>query len=90
MKDFFKTNWPGVLIIVMLLFGGGLIIRNNEVFLFKTKLAWMASDYSIKHKDNRAYIWFADKHSYIKMLFSFKPMEFNAWFTPEEMAEITK
>lgn len=69
-------------------------IRNNKVFTFREYIIDRAYDemLSILHKDidkyesmhkewNKIY----DRHSYNKMLVSFKPLKSEHWFTEEEV-----
>lgn len=37
-----------------------------------------------------AYIWFSDKWTFDRMLYSFKPLKLEYWFTEEEIREIKR
>lgn len=68
-----------------------ILIRNHAVYSFQAQLISMAYDYEVRHlctPHNDAFNWFSDKHSYCDMLFSFKPLKLESWFTEEELEEI--
>lgn len=54
----------------------------------------MAYAYNVQQIDkgnldfDDAYKWFESKHSYTRMVFSFKPLTLEAWFTQEEIEKI--
>lgn len=71
-----------------------ILIRNEKVFVFRTYILDRAHNellrilyedidkYESMHKEwNKIY----DRHSYNKMLFSFKPLKSEHWFTEEEI-----
>ena len=71
-----------------------IFIRNEKVFVFRMYIIDRAYDellrishedidkYESMHKEwNKIY----DRHSYNKMLFSFKPLKWEHWFTKEEI-----
>lgn len=71
-----------------------ILIRNEKVFVFRTYILDRAYNellrilyegidkYESMHKEwNKIY----DRHSYNKMLFSFKPLKSEHWFTEEEI-----
>lgn len=37
----------------------------------------------------KAYDWFMDKYTYEQMLYSFKPLKIESWYTEEEIKRIT-
>lgn len=71
-----------------------ILIRNEKVFVFRAYILGRAYDelLSILHEDIDKYEsmhkeWdkIYDRHSYNKMLFSFKPLKSEHWFTAEEI-----
>ena len=65
--------------------------RNERVCLFREMLSDMAYEYQMRHiYDSRknAFQWFCNKHSYGEMLYSFKPLKLEYWFTEIELYEI--
>lgn len=71
-----------------------ILIRDEKVFVFRTYILDRAHNellrilyedidkYESMHKEwNKIY----DRHSYNKMLFSFKPLKLEHWFTKEEI-----
>lgn len=69
-------------------------IRNDKVFTFRKYIIYRAYNEmsSILHKDIDKYEsmyeeWdkIYDRHPYYKMLFSFKPLKSEHWFTEEEI-----
>ena len=51
----------------------------------------MSYNYDMRniHTDSdSAFDWFADKHSYLRLLFSFKPLTLECWFTKDELRKI--
>lgn len=69
-------------------------IRNEKVFVFRTYILDRAYDelLRISHEDIDKYEsmhkeWdkIYDRHSYNKMLFSFKPLKSEHWFTEKEI-----
>lgn len=73
-----------------------LLIRNNKVYEFRNYLIDLACKYNCNEiaKGNLDYIsayeWFVDKYTYDKMLFSFKPLKLESWYTKEEIEEMQK
>lgn len=71
-----------------------LLIRNEEVGAFRTRINTMSYTYNIRHKlssgecKDDAYEWFYDKFDYDDMLFSDKPLTLEAWYTKEEIIRI--
>ena len=83
------------IILALLVFGWiasfYILIRNQLVFRFFTKLINMSHEYELRHlleHHNDAFEWFCDKHSYNRMLFSLKPLKLKYWFSDEEIKEI--
>lgn len=71
-----------------------IVIRNEKVFTFRNYILDRAYDemLHISHEDSDKYKsmhkeWdkIYDRHSYNKMLFSFKPLKLEHWFTKEEI-----
>lgn len=63
--------------------------RNDKVLQFSFMIIDMCHEYAVRHNYALdAYDWFDGKHSYEKMLFSFKPLTLEAWFTKEELDKI--
>lgn len=87
-----------LLIILILLLSGSIYIlfRNDKVFKFCRTLIEYSYEYSIRRVNELnfdyedPYDWFACKHTYDRMLFSFKPLKLEYWFTKEELEEIKK
>jgi len=72
-------------------------IRNEKVHGYFNALIELASRYEDKRiKDGigflengeGAYSWFVGKHSYSRLLFSFKKLTLSNWFTEEEITKI--
>lgn len=70
--------------------------RNNKVAAFRGKLIDMSSEYNKRRINEHdfdykcAYEWFLNKYTYKRMLYSFKPLKLEAWFTEEEIKEINR
>lgn len=71
-----------------------IVIRNEKVFVFRAYILGRAYDELLRilHKDIDKYEsmyeeWdkIYDRHSYNKMVFSFKPLKSEHWFTEEEI-----
>lgn len=57
-----------------------LLLRNGKVYDFRTKIIESANLANYREVKK-----LHDKYSYEKMLFSFKPLKLEAWFTEEEI-----
>ena len=96
-----------ILLIVLfnaLLAGFYLLIRNNNVCMFRITLNHLAGDLVINYIDsfendkeftqhyseyeclNKASEHLRNKYTYDQMLFSFKPLRLESWFTEDELS----
>lgn len=69
------------------------IYRNDRLLLFKFHIVHLCTVYDILHpvelnSEEDAFKWFEEKYTYNQMLFSFKPLKLEAWYTPEEISKI--
>lgn len=69
------------------------IYRNDKVADFRRALLGMASQSAQKAIKHRRLDWcepydLLDKYSYVRMLYSFRPLTLEAWYTEEEIAVI--
>lgn len=71
-----------------------ILIRNEKVFVFRPYILGRAYDELLRilHEDidkcksmHKEWDKIYDRHSYNKMLFSFKPLKSEQWFTEEEI-----
>lgn len=73
-----------------------ILYRNKKTYNFRMEISEMCYDYNdrrIKERDlnfKSAYEWFYEKYSYEKMLYSFKPLKLEVWFTEKELEEINR
>lgn len=69
-----------------------MLLRNNKVFSFKLLLSELAYEYEMRHLLEQtgisAYEWFANKYSYEDMMWSFKKLRLEDWYTEEEIYKI--
>lgn len=74
-------------------------IRIYKVAVFRRKLLNMSHEYNHRRiveggfrfdTDKNAYMWFSDKWTFSQMLFSFKPLKLEYWFTEDELKEINR
>lgn len=84
-------------ILLFLLFLSFYILhRNNKVYDFCMMLSKMSYNYNMRRIDEGrydetdAYEWFAEKYTYFRFLYSFKPLKLEKWFTEEELSTINK
>lgn len=66
-------------------------IRIKYVHAFLNKASDMAYEYEVRHVQDPhddAFLWFAHKHSYERVLFSLKPLKLEYWYTKEELEKI--
>lgn len=75
-----------IIIIVLSILNLYFIKRNNKVYDFRMRIidlthSGIMLDEELFYK--RMYL--SDKHSYNKMLYSFKPLKLEYWYTPEEI-----
>lgn len=82
-----------VILCIFLAASGYTLARNHFVWKFRGKIIDLCHEHNIrKLKEGldyeSAYEWFYDKHSYYKMVFSFKPLELEYWWTKEEIERL--
>ena len=70
-----------------------LLVRNYMVYNFEVMLIDLSHEWNIRHIEefsvsDNAFRWFSDKYTYNQLLFSFKPLKLEAWFTEEELDKI--
>lgn len=81
------TFWLGVFLMV---FGGLIGIRNNKVGSFRSYLLNLCGKAANKYGDDwRKPYRIYGKHSYYRMLYSFKPLKLEKWFTDDEIKILT-
>lgn len=70
------------------------VFRNFLVYEFQMALLSMAYNYNNRRLQSGildfedAIDWFFDKHSYSSMVFSFKPLKLEYWYSEEELKRI--
>ena len=85
-----------IILLIFLLVCVYFLIRTSRVLDFRCLLIEYACQYNIRRllelnfNYNDAYKWFFDKHSYNRMLFSFRALKLENWFTKEELEEIKR
>lgn len=74
-----------------------LLKRNNKVYSFRCEITHLCHKYNIRMIDERtydssntAYDRFLEKYTYEDMLFSFKKLTLENWFTEEEIKELVE
>lgn len=69
---------------------GYVLARNFQVAKFRNKVVDLCYEYNLRHlsSDDSAYVWFYGKVSPNKMLYSFKPLELEHWYTKEEIEKL--
>lgn len=69
---------------------GYVFVRNYYVGKFRCKVINLCHEHNLRHllSDDSAFGWFYDKVSYNKMLYSFKPLELEYWWTKEEIERL--
>lgn len=72
-----------------------LLFRNLSVYTFRKELLKLTSKYQTRHmmdekwnKNGGAWEWFLGKYTYDDMMFSFKRLRLESWYTKEEIEEI--
>jgi hypothetical protein len=70
-----------VVVIFIALLGIILAVRNYRVYCFRCEIIGMRHYCSDPYKSRRIYL----KYSYEDMLYSFKPLKLESWFTEEEI-----
>lgn len=79
------------IIIFLLIANSYILVRNEFVYRFAKRIAKMSYDYNLRHlltDNDDAFDWFTGKHSYLRLLFSFKPLTLECWFTKDELRKI--
>lgn len=79
-----------VFLIALWILCGYVLARNFQVGKFRSKVINLCYEHNLRHilSDDSAYVWFYDKVSYNKMLYSFKPLELESWWTKEEIERL--
>ena len=74
-----------------------LLIRNNKVYKFRTRLFYKLLKYGdrrIAEGDFTSYYKmvsiFMYRYSYERMVFSFRPLKLESWFTEDEIKELNR
>lgn len=78
---------------IVLFFGIFIIARNNQIYYFRAFILDLSASYCRRHIEEdckSAFDWFYGKWNYEQMLFSFKPLKLEYWFTDEEIREIQR
>ena len=70
-----------------------ILIRNEFVCKSQNRIIDLSHDYNIRHietytDETCAFRWFQGKYTYTQMVFSFKPLKLEAWYTKEEIKRI--
>lgn len=79
-----------IILVVLLVCLFYIQIRNSRVYSFFNEILHLASKTARKRIDEHRADWedvydLVDKHTYESMLFSFKPLKLEAWYTEEEI-----
>lgn len=74
---------------------GYALVRNYYVGKFRHKIINLCYEHNLRRIDDSlfydsAFGWFYDKVSYNKMLYSFKPLVLEYWWTKEEIDRLMK
>lgn len=80
-----------IILFTILLIYTSYIKRNYEVHKFRFYLIDLCSNYAVKkiaNSEDWNYDKFLNKYSHKKMLYSFKPLKLENWFTKEEIDEL--
>lgn len=86
-----------IILIIALIFLGFTwyfcVHRNDRLVVFRICILHLCTTYDILHaiepgSEEDAFKWFEEKYTYNQMLFSFKPLKLEAWYTPEEISKI--
>ena len=85
-----------ILLVLLLICGFWFLHRNNRTYIFYCYIIDLSYRYNIRrinennleYKD--AFKWFVDKYTYDNILFSFKPLKLEYWYTKEELEEINR
>lgn len=82
-----------IILYVLLVLNGYVFVRNFYVNKFCQKVINLCYEHNHRRIDESlnygsAYDWFYDKHSYFKLLLSFKPLKLEYWWTKEEIERL--
>lgn len=79
-----------VCLIALWIMCGYIFARNFQVGKFRSKIINLCYEHNLRHilSNDSAYVWFYDKVSYNKMLYSFKPLKLEYWWTKEEIERL--
>lgn len=64
------------------------IRRIDKVYKFRSFIIDLCYEYALKHKDLTSYERFHGKYTFDQMVYSFKPLTLEAWFSKEEIDDL--
>lgn len=72
---------------------GYVLVRNFQVGKFRNKIINLCYEHNLRRIGeslcyDSAFTWFYDKVSYEKMLYSFKPLELEYWWSKEDVDKL--
>lgn len=70
--------------LVLLMFGGFMMIRNHKVFALRTEILKKCYNYSVSNNSDEPMSWYENMANYSEMIFSFTPLKPKNWL-PEEV-----
>lgn len=80
-----------VIILSGLFIGIYLLFRNNKVYKFRTRIIDLETDKYLAEKSYEKNPYeLHDRYTYDEMLYSFKPLKLEDWFTKEEVESLLK
>lgn len=80
-----------VIILSCLFIGIYLLFRNNKVYKFRTRIIDLETyKYLAEKSYERNPYELHDRYTYAEMIFSFKPLKLENWFTKEEVESLLK
>lgn len=82
-----------IVFLVLLVCSLYIFFRNNKVYLFSLEVIDLAHNTAEKHIDAGMDDWedvcdLTEKHGYMRMLFSFKPLKLEYWYTEDEIRKM--
>lgn len=79
-----------ITLIMLIILGMFYIYRNNRILDFKYEVYRLGFKYSTRNPNNYFGMYFINKHSYIRLLLSFKSLNLKNWYSKAELEEIRK
>lgn len=76
---------------ISIFYGIYLLFRNNKVYKFRTRIIDLETDKYLAEKSYEKNPYeLHDRYTYDEMLYSFKPLKLENWFTKEEVESLLK